>query len=294
MVEKIQNLALNQKIVNEDGTPTMYFLRLLQDRGIISQGAATDADSALTIAQAAQADVDALELRNINTGTGLAGGGNLTADRTLTLNAGINLLTDVDTSTTPPTVGQALVWDNVSSLWKPGTVSGGGGGGGEWTPLTFSGVSSTKWGGLASWKSDQSFSLATGNIIEVEAVIDRAAGAAVSIMVAPNSNNCVQVVRQADNNYVLYYYTTSGGSSVVIEGGTFNSVGPNLERFLLRCVVGSSSRNNLVSSVDYWKNLKLGTVSDTNLPLNGSTSNVWVQPNGSISNILLCRYRKIT
>ena len=128
MAEKIQNLALNQKIVNEDGTPTMYFLRLLQDRGIISQGAATDADNALTIAQAAQADVDALELRNINTGTGLAGGGNLTADRTLSLNAGIDLLTDVNTTTTAPTNGQTLVWDSAASLWKPGTISGGGGG----------------------------------------------------------------------------------------------------------------------------------------------------------------------
>jgi hypothetical protein len=35
-------------------------------------------------------------------------------------------LTDVDTSTTPPTDGQALVWDDGDSLWKPGTVSGSG------------------------------------------------------------------------------------------------------------------------------------------------------------------------
>lgn len=34
-------------------------------------------------------------------------------------------LTDVDTSSTPPTDGQALVFDNASSLWKPGSVSGG-------------------------------------------------------------------------------------------------------------------------------------------------------------------------
>lgn len=38
-------------------------------------------------------------------------------------------LTDVDTSTTPPTDGQALVWDNGSSLWVPGDVAAGGGGG---------------------------------------------------------------------------------------------------------------------------------------------------------------------
>ena len=40
----------------------------------------------------------------------------------------INALADVDTATTLPTNGQALVWDG--SAWKPGTVSGGGGGGG--------------------------------------------------------------------------------------------------------------------------------------------------------------------
>jgi collagen type VII alpha len=39
----------------------------------------------------------------------------------------INALQDVDTATTLPTSGQALVWDG--TVWKPGTVAGGGGGG---------------------------------------------------------------------------------------------------------------------------------------------------------------------
>lgn len=39
----------------------------------------------------------------------------------------INALADVDTATTLPTSGQALVWDG--TVWKPGTVAGGGGGG---------------------------------------------------------------------------------------------------------------------------------------------------------------------
>lgn len=38
-------------------------------------------------------------------------------------------LSDVDTSTTPPTDGQVLAWDDGDSLWKPATVGGGGGGG---------------------------------------------------------------------------------------------------------------------------------------------------------------------
>jgi hypothetical protein len=36
-------------------------------------------------------------------------------------------LTDVDTSTTPPTDGQALLFQNSSGLWKPGTVASGSG-----------------------------------------------------------------------------------------------------------------------------------------------------------------------
>ena len=38
-------------------------------------------------------------------------------------------LTDVDLTTTSPTDGQALIWDSVNSVWKPGNVASGGGGG---------------------------------------------------------------------------------------------------------------------------------------------------------------------
>ena len=37
----------------------------------------------------------------------------------------IDDLSDVDTSTTPPTNGQALIWDNAASEWKPGSVAAG-------------------------------------------------------------------------------------------------------------------------------------------------------------------------
>ena len=40
----------------------------------------------------------------------------------------INALNDVDTATTAPSNGQALVWNSTTSQWEPGTVSGGGGG----------------------------------------------------------------------------------------------------------------------------------------------------------------------
>ena len=44
--------------------------------------------------------------------------------------ASINDLSDVDTSTTPPTDGQTLIWDNANSVWEPGDATGGSGQGG--------------------------------------------------------------------------------------------------------------------------------------------------------------------
>ena len=75
-------------------------------------------------------------------GAGLASGNATNTGITFTNNTGasridavvslagfsVNALSDVDTATTAPTNGQALVWESASSQWKPGTVSGGGGG----------------------------------------------------------------------------------------------------------------------------------------------------------------------
>lgn len=67
----------------------------------------------------------------------------------------IDGLTDVDTSTTPPSDGQSLVYNATSGLWAPATISGGGGSGG-WTqqvnlPLT----STTGWTvGTGTWAAD--------------------------------------------------------------------------------------------------------------------------------------------
>lgn len=54
-------------------------------------------------------------------------------------------LTDVDL-TTPPTDGQALVYNNAASKWKPGTVGSGGGGGGT-TPTIRSYLTATGYSG---------------------------------------------------------------------------------------------------------------------------------------------------
>src|SRR3546814_10486696 len=97
----LQPLRQQSPVVNEDGTPTEYFIRWAQQRQIdISEGI-TEAE--------AQALIDTWAAsRSVIAGTGLSGGGPLSADVTLNLDASIDLLTDVDTSTTPPTDGPAL------------------------------------------------------------------------------------------------------------------------------------------------------------------------------------------
>jgi hypothetical protein len=73
----VQNLESNTKIVNDDGTPTQYFMRLLQVRGI-GQDDLVDLVDAL---EANKAD----KATEIIAGTGLDGGGDLSEDRTLEL-----------------------------------------------------------------------------------------------------------------------------------------------------------------------------------------------------------------
>lgn len=78
MAGDLQPLYNNQKIVGPDGYPTEYFIRWAQQRQI-------DISSGITAAQAQQLIDDWAAARDINTGTGLIGGGNLSVDRTLAL-----------------------------------------------------------------------------------------------------------------------------------------------------------------------------------------------------------------
>lgn len=100
----------------QTGLPTDYLLQMLYR---LTQNAENTEDEALKGSTL------------LNTGTGLAGGGELGTPLTLTLDADLDDLNDVDTTTTPPDDGQALVWNDADNLWKPGDVAGGGGGGGS-------------------------------------------------------------------------------------------------------------------------------------------------------------------
>lgn len=107
------------------GKPTDYFMRLIRDRG---QDTITIEQQVTNLTET----VTSIDGTVFTAGTGLSGGGTLGTDDPITfdLNATLDNLTDVDTSTTAPTDGQALVWVDADSLWKPGDVASGGGGGG--------------------------------------------------------------------------------------------------------------------------------------------------------------------
>ena len=133
-------------IVEEDGTPTQAFMRWLTDQlgtnaVVPPLEALVDANAIGVAANAA--DVGTLNARTISTTTPLSGGGDLSADRTITLD---------NTAVTPATYGDAT---NVAQITIDAkgritaasdvAISGGGGGSGgtsfSWPPVVSTAVS---------------------------------------------------------------------------------------------------------------------------------------------------------
>lgn len=122
----LQNFRAEFPIVDPaTGKPTEYFLRMLFGNTEVVGDQEALIDQLNTNVQALDATVQSIDGTVFGTGTGISGGGTLGVDDPIdyALNAGINDLTDVDTATTPPTVGQALVWNDILSVWVPGSPS---------------------------------------------------------------------------------------------------------------------------------------------------------------------------
>jgi len=122
MAGDIQPLDQSFAIVKPDGMPTEYFIWWAQQRQI-------DIQNGITVAQAQQLIDDWAAMRNIFAGTGLDGGGPLSANVTINL---------ADTAVTPGTYGDAanvpqITIDPQGRVTSAVDVPISGGGGGSWT-----------------------------------------------------------------------------------------------------------------------------------------------------------------
>jgi hypothetical protein len=199
-----QPLADNFAIVNEKGCPTEYFIRWAQDRQIdISEG--------ITAEQASELIEDWSANRQIIAGTGLSGGGALSSDVTINLDAELGDLNDVDLST-PPTDGQVIIWDNAAQKWIPADQSGGGGGGSSQLlgishitlPADFN-VATGAWQSPTTWTIDHdplgAYSVNSDFIVPVGATLVKAK--AITSWDSGGSNRAVRITKPDETNVVL-------------------------------------------------------------------------------------------
>lgn len=124
MVQPVDPLQRFEKMTNEDGTPSDYFIRQWQN--LIELVTTTVENEDGVVANAAA--IEALQNIDLIAGTGLDGGGDLTADRTFDL---------ADTAVTAGDFGSAtqvgtFTVDDQGRLTAAAnvTITGGGGGGG--------------------------------------------------------------------------------------------------------------------------------------------------------------------
>jgi hypothetical protein len=165
----------------------------------------------------------------------------------------------------------------------------------NWSDLHFSGSSVSQWGSYPYWASDESIPLTSGQTIEIDVSIKRAAGSSVSLALSSDGNTCYQTIRQSDDNWVFYRYAMAGGGSTLLSGGFIGAGGQYHQRFILKVTAEDSSGSDqqMAYASDWGFNIKGATLNASLIPLDKTTNKVWLAPNGAVSNIKSARYRVI-
>ncbi len=286
----IQDLDGRFPIVNPDGTPTTYLLRLLNDRGD------NQVETDTTLEElAGQVGGKADKTTQIIAGTGLNGGGDLSEDRTINLDPlSLDDLTDVDLTTNPPTNGQVMVYVAADDEWVPANQSGGGGGGSSWTDVSTGDLSgpTSLWRGISYYYTDE-IPLSGGDVIEVRLVADRANGDNVAIAISQDDNKSVLTVRQSDDNWVLYRFDSSGGGSILLSGGSFTVNDNFTEDLYLRMTVMDVATGGTqgVFSREFRGYEKTSSVTTGQTPLTTGTPRIYVAADSGLSAIKKLQYR---
>jgi hypothetical protein len=197
---------------------------------------------------------------------------------------------DAPTSGSPS--GNATTTPYLIGLRKVEEASSGGGGDASWQDLTFSNSSSAMWGGSQTFESDQSFATQLGDKIEIEWMGLRTGGTEFNVCLSGDGNSCILAALQTDNNRVLYRYSTVGGGSTAINADPGNT-GTQMTRGLLSIFVGDSTyMHSAQMDVNGPSGVPIGGTVPTSILLDGqSATKVYVQPNGSLANLLWARVR---
>ena len=242
MVRKVQTLNTSQKIVNDDGTPTVEFLRVLQDNGYLA---------------------DIVQNKKIIGADGTVGSGTLGETGDLTLSSNVEeILNQISTT-------QGVVLYKAGTTWKalsPGSAGNflktngtaadpawaavaAGDLGPAWTTITSWGSSSTIFGFANSVPASAGFTGSTNSRMEIEAYIYKLSGTA-GVLGLTNGTNGYFISAQGDGNIAFYRYVAGTPTSI---GGTGVDATRNFTGiFKLKIVLHSrpSTRQEAEGSVD--------------------------------------------